>query len=81
MNRPAIHTILRDELANPLRSWTDPGDETSLAELGAGPIDLIVISMAIEDEFDIVVHDHEVTAETTVGELCALVAREVGKAI
>lgn len=66
--------LIRAELDNPLRPVPEHNTpETTLAELGADALDMCVLSLAIEDHFGIDIHDHEFSAETTVGEIWALV--------
>lgn len=67
---PTLHALIRAELDNPLRPL--PAvilPETTLADLGADALDLVTLSMAIEDAFGIDIHDHELRADMTVGEV------------
>lgn len=77
MNLP---TILRAELSRPLREFPAIMPETTLEDLGADAIDRVTLSMALEDEFGIVLHDVEFSAGMSVGEIEALVRGKVGAA-
>ena len=73
-----IHDIIREELAKPLRSLPDFGDDAELVEdLGAGPIDIVCIFIGVEEAFNIAISDAEMENTVTVGELCALVERHL----
>lgn len=74
---PDLHTILRAELSKPLRPLPEAlTDDLALeGDLGADSIDRIALSMRLEDEFGIRLHDADITGATTVGELCALVGQ------
>lgn len=74
-----LYTLIRAELARPLRPWPKFTDAATLAELGADALDLITLSMAIEDAFGIRLHDADVTGATSISELCALVGRLVNQ--
>ena len=68
--------LIRTELDHPLRPLPEHiTPEMTMAELGADALDLVTLSMAIEDHFGIDIHDHEFSAGTTVGEIWALVER------
>ena len=79
--RNRIHAIIREELANPLKPLPEFTDDTELVEdLGAGPVDIVCIFIAIEEAFDIAIGDMDMENTVTLGELCALVERQLQEA-
>lgn len=54
-------------------------DSSLVADLGAGSLDLVEITMAIEDEFAIEVPDDDIASLVTVQHVLDYVAKRVGE--
>jgi acyl carrier protein len=63
-----IKTILLDQLGPELES-IDPG--ATLVDLGADSLDHVELVMAVEEEFDIDIHDEEAEKWVTVADILA----------
>lgn len=58
------------------RVCLDPGDR--FASLGANDLDMLELQLAVEDEWDVHIDDHEAEALQTVGDLERLVLGKLG---
>ena len=54
-----------------------PGLEENMGDLGLDSLDKIELAMRLEEEFTIEIRDEEITNETTVEELIALVESRI----
>ncbi len=75
-----IASVIRDHLGIDITGYADPLALTVMGDLGADSIDIVELTMAIEDEFEEELLDDEVDAlfgapgrTGTIGDLCNLV--------
>ena len=71
-----IHKILQGLSILPKDS-PPPNEDTMLDEMGLDSLDKVETIMALEEEYDIVIHDHEVEKVNTVGDMVAIVRAKI----
>lgn len=74
-DRLALEKIICDQLCVVDRP---PADAATLADLGGDSLDVVELSLALEDEFAVTIGDEELNLESSVGDIHAMVQRKKG---